>query len=203
MEDMPAMICRFLKDGTLTFVNKEYCRYFNKRSEELIMQNFFQFIPEGDQEKIRNHYLSLRKENPMVTYERQAIAPDKRLRWQLWTDRALFNDRGEVTEYQSIGRDITDQKRLEKELLRSQKLESVGMLAGGIAHDFNNLITAVLNNIYLSKKYLDPGHKAFERLETAEKALKKAGALTLQLLTFSRGGAPVKRIMSLAGVIKD
>ncbi len=80
MEDIPAMICRFLPDGMLTFVNSEYCRYLHKNNDELIGQNVSQFIPMNDQETVRNHFLSRTLENPMVTYTHQVIAPDGSIR---------------------------------------------------------------------------------------------------------------------------
>jgi PAS domain S-box-containing protein len=102
-----------------------------------------------------------------------------------------------------IIRDITDRKALEEELQKSHKLESIGILAGGIAHDFNNLLAAILNNIYLSKAYAGTESKAYNRLEYAEKAVMRAGDLTQQLLTFSKGGAPVKKITSIVEVINE
>jgi len=109
VEDMPALICRFLPDGTLTFVNDHYCRYFNAHPDDLIGQNFFQFIPEEQRVKVRQHYTSLALENPTKTYEHQVLAPDGSTRWQRWTDRALFDPQGYPVEYQSIGEDITEQ----------------------------------------------------------------------------------------------
>ncbi len=114
VEDMPALICRFLPDGTLTFVSGSYCSYFNKKSEELIGQNFFQFIPQEDQTRVRNQFISLTKENPIVTYEHKVIAPDGTIRWHQWTDCALLDKNGRVVEYQSLGRDITKQKEAEE-----------------------------------------------------------------------------------------
>ncbi|GAH64412.1 unnamed protein product, partial [marine sediment metagenome] len=76
VEDMPAFICRFLPDGTLSFVNNAYCQYFSKTYEELVGHNFFQFIPVEDREKVREHYDSISKEKPAITYEHQVIAPD-------------------------------------------------------------------------------------------------------------------------------
>jgi len=116
VEDMPALVCRFLPDGVLTFVNKHYCRYFNKRREELEGHNFFQFIPEEERKKVREHYASLTIENPVITYEHKVLAPDRTVRWQLWTDRALFDERGHPVEYQSIGEDITERVLTEEEL---------------------------------------------------------------------------------------
>jgi len=64
VEDMPALICRFLPDGTLTFVNSSYCSYFDRKREDLIGQNFFQFIPKEEQERVRNQFMALNKETP-------------------------------------------------------------------------------------------------------------------------------------------
>ncbi|GAI02561.1 unnamed protein product, partial [marine sediment metagenome] len=83
------------------------------------------------------------------------------------------------------------------------KLESVGILAGGIAHDFNNFLMAILGNISVAKMYTEPGDKIGERLTEAEKASLRARDLTKQLLIFSYGGAPIKKILSIAEVIKD
>jgi PAS domain S-box-containing protein len=119
VEDMPAMICRFLPDGILTFVNSAYCEYFGKKKRELLGENFFQFIPQEDQEKVRAQFKSLNLKEPMITYEHRVDAPTGEVRWQQWTDRALFDEKGEVTEYQSIGRDITDLKGTEEALRQS------------------------------------------------------------------------------------
>ena len=100
-------------------------------------------------------------------------------------------------------RDITERKRMEEELLKSQKLESLGVLAGGIAHDFNNLLTGIMGNISLAKMHLDPSAKAFPRLMEAEKACDLTRDLTGQLLTFARGGAPIKKVDSMTRIIVD
>jgi len=109
VENMPVLICRFLPDGTLTFVNDQYCRYFNALPDDLVGQNFFQYIPEEQRAEVRRHYTSLTQENPTKTYEHQVLAPDSTSRWQRWTDRALFDPQGFPVEYQSIGEDITEQ----------------------------------------------------------------------------------------------
>ena len=121
VDDMPAMICRFLPDGTLTFVNGPYCSYFKRQREELLGENFFQFIPEEDQPKVKNHFLSLTPDSPMVTYDHQVIAPGGALCWQRWTDRALFDEQDIVVEYQSIGYDVTENKKAEEALRESEE----------------------------------------------------------------------------------
>jgi PAS domain S-box-containing protein len=106
-----------------------------------------------------------------------------------------------------VARDITEQKRVEEERIRATKLESVGILAGGIAHDFNNILTSVFANIGLAKMITakDPASNVsvVERLSAAEKACLRARDLTKQLLTFAKGGAPVKNTTSIATIIGD
>jgi len=102
-----------------------------------------------------------------------------------------------------VFRDITEKKRMEEELFNARKLESIGILAGGIAHDFNNLLTAILGNISLSKMLVPEGEKVHQKLGEAEKASIRARDLTQQLLTFSRGGAPVRKIAAIADIIKE
>ena len=102
-----------------------------------------------------------------------------------------------------VFRDVTSQIKTEKELLKIKKLESIGILAGGIAHDFNNILTAILGNINLA--LFDPDLKEGTKkiLSEAEKASIRAKNLSRQLLTFAKGGDPVKEVSSLETVIKD
>ncbi|MBW2308378.1 MAG: PAS domain S-box protein, partial [Deltaproteobacteria bacterium] len=102
-----------------------------------------------------------------------------------------------------IARDITEKKKLENELLKAQKLESIGILAGGIAHDFNNILTAIMGNITLARMDATPGDKTDEILKKAEKASLRAKDLARQLLTFSKGGAPIKMTTSIDKLLKD
>jgi len=115
----------------------------------------------------------------------------------------IVDESGNVLMVAEHIRDITEKKKMEEELLKAQKLESLGVLAGGIAHDFNNLLTAILGNISLAKMFAEPATKAFARLADAERACESASRLTQQLLTFSRGGAPVKKTASIVQIISD
>jgi len=110
---------------------------------------------------------------------------------------------GEVIGVVLVLRDITEKHKLEEEILKAQKLESLGVLAGGIAHDFNNLLTAILGNISIAKTYIKQKDRIFERLTEAEKASLRAKGLTRQLLTFAKGGEVVKKTASVAELIKD
>jgi PAS domain S-box-containing protein len=102
-----------------------------------------------------------------------------------------------------IARDLTWYKKTEEELIKAQKLESVGVLAGGIAHDFNNILTAIMGNISLAKIDAGSGDPVCKRLGIAEQACIRAKDLTRQLLTFARGGAPVKETASIVSVIEE
>ncbi|MBW6515259.1 MAG: PAS domain S-box protein [Candidatus Cloacimonetes bacterium] len=103
-----------------------------------------------------------------------------------------------------VFRDITERKIYEEELQKRAKLDSIGLLAGGIAHDFNNILTAIMGNITLAKNMIaNTNPKVNERLEDAEKASIRARDLTQQLLTFSLGGAPIKKTASVKDTIQD
>ncbi len=102
-----------------------------------------------------------------------------------------------------VFRDITNEKKMEDELLKIRKLESVGVLAGGIAHDFNNILSAILGNIELALQLVGENHKASPLLTEALKASSRAAKLTQQLLTFAKGGEPVKETTSLPQLIRD
>ena len=103
----------------------------------------------------------------------------------------------------SMCRDIRERKRAEEELLKMQKLQSVGTLAGGIAHDFNNIMTGLFGNISLAKDGLSKEHPVHALLEEAEKSMNRAVRLTKQLLTFAKGGAPVKEDVSLGALVEE
>ena len=99
--------------------------------------------------------------------------------------------------------DITEKSRLEEEMFKSQKLESIGLLAGGIAHDFNNLLSIILSNISLSKHHATQGDGFFDALTETEEAATRARYLTQQLLVFSRGGLPVKQVVDAAELVRE
>ena len=114
----------------------------------------------------------------------------------------VLRDSGSLRIF-TICRDITERRLLEEERLKTQKLESIGTLAGGIAHDFNNLLQGIFGYISMAKMTLDQGEKSFVMLEQAENALHQSVSLTTQLLTFSKGGKPVKKRISLLHAIEN
>ena len=144
VEDQTELICRFRPDGTLTFVNEAYHRYFGKRREELIGCSFMPLIPEDDQEFVEKQFTSLSPENPIATYEHRVVLPSGDMRWQQWSDRAIFDEQDRLVEYQSVGRDITERRWAERELQRSfEKLQRT----------FKGMVNAMVSAIEIRDPY--------------------------------------------------
>ncbi|MFO7897734.1 MAG: PAS domain S-box protein, partial [Planctomycetota bacterium] len=126
VEDQTELICRFVEDGTLTFVNGAYRRYFGKTEAELLGHSFTPLIPEEERPKDRSHIRSLSREQPVGTVEHRVVRPDGSTRWMQWTNRMLFDDQGEFVEYQAVGRDITEQVEARRRIeYQSLLLENV------------------------------------------------------------------------------
>jgi PAS domain S-box-containing protein len=373
VEDQTELICRIEKDGTHIFVNDAYCRFFGKTRSEILGTKFIPDMDSDEKRKVRNHLASLTPIHPIGSTTNKVEIGGQGVRWLKWNNHAIFDDTGNVSEYQSVGRDITDmqlaedelrtyqenlevlidtrtqelvtsnaqlqqevaertiaedmlaqekerlavtlrsigegvitidisgrvllvnrvaermtgwkqeyasgcpiaqvlslfdeknrmsvenpalrllkqdessnfpyramlvakdgterfieesasimsdhenraigvvivfrditeRQKLENELARTQKLESLGLLAGGIAHDFNNILTAIFGNITLARIQTGEESPGYEHLAEAENAMVRAKELTQQLLTFSKGGAPVKETADITGIITD
>ena len=111
--------------------------------------------------------------------------------------------KNEVAGVVLVFRDITERQRNEAERRKAETLEQLGLLAGGIAHDFNNLLTAIIGNISLASLLLPPNDEMGTRLNDAKNASMRARDLAQQLLTFARGGAPIKKTASIGKLIQD
>ena len=121
VEDQTELVCRFLPDTTLTFVNGAYARYFGRAAEELIGQSFLILLPEAEHAPTRRHIESL-VENPRVgSYEHEVWTLQGELRWQQWVDRPIRDSSGRVVEFQSVGRDVTERKLVEQALRESEE----------------------------------------------------------------------------------
>ncbi|HUS72722.1 MAG TPA: MEDS domain-containing protein, partial [Sedimentisphaerales bacterium] len=120
VEDQTELIVRWLPGGVITFVNDAYCSYFGKSRQELIGHSFMPLIPYEDREKVKRHFDSLDRENPVTTHEHRVVDSNGEIRWQQWTNRVLFDERGNLVEYQSVGRDITEHKQAEEALRESE-----------------------------------------------------------------------------------
>lgn len=115
----------------------------------------------------------------------------------------IKDNNGKIIGVVLVFRDITKLQKMEEELQKANRLDSIGMLAGGIAHDFNNILTGIIGNISLARMLNNKDDNLSHRLAEAEKACLRAKSLSEQLLTFSRGGMPIKKVVSIAELLKD
>ena len=121
VEGQADLICRFLPDGTYTFVNDAYCRYFQRAAGELLGQKFWQFLP-AYQRPISEAFLAaITPEHPVASIEQHVAGPGGEGRWIEWTERGYFDERGRVVELQAVGHDITDRKRTEEVIKQSEE----------------------------------------------------------------------------------
>lgn len=189
-------------DGNFLYVNRAWRDTFGYSAEEVQSLSIFDLIAADC------------REHCQATFQRIISAPELQYLDSVFTTKAgerifiegnaicKFED-GKPISTQCIFNNVTEKKKMEEELMKTRQLESLGVLAGGIAHDFNNLLTAILGNISMAKMYTDPENIIAEYLEKTEKASIRAQGLTKQLLTFSKGGAPIKKVTTISELITD
>jgi PAS domain S-box-containing protein len=110
IEDLPRMICRFLPDGTLTFVNGNYCSALKRTAGELLGKNLLAVLPENERTAVQEQFRSLNPSQPVISYEHTVLLPNGETRRHRWTSRAILNPDGSVAECQAIGEDISSEK---------------------------------------------------------------------------------------------
>jgi PAS domain S-box-containing protein len=131
VEDQTELICRFLPNGVLTFVNQAYCRYFDRQLEEILHNGFMSLIPEEERALVAQNIASLSADKPYISHEHRVILPTGEIRWHQWMNRAIFNDQGQIVEYQAVGQDITDRKQAEAALRQSEERLQLALEASG------------------------------------------------------------------------
>jgi PAS domain S-box-containing protein len=151
VEDQTELISRFRPDGTHLFVNQAYCQYFKKSCEDILGKKFFPRIPAEDHRQVREHFASLTRENPFAIGTHRVIMMDGSIHWQRWSDRAIFDKKGSIVEYQSVGQDITEQKRAEDAL--SLACQKMNLLSSITRHDILNQLTVLSGYLALSEEF--------------------------------------------------
>ena len=121
----------------------------------------------------------------------------------IWISQFHYDAQGELISIDGTARDITERKKMQRQIEHTQKLESLGVLAGGIAHDFNNLLTSILGNADLAAMNLSPVSPARQNLEEIEKASRRAADLCRQMLAYSGKGAFVIRSINLNELVRE
>ena len=191
-------------NGTLEFVNHAWALMHGYQSEADLVGRSLAIFHSSEQIAA-----DVKKFNKAVMEKGFHVGEVGHLRqdgtiFPTWMSVTLIkNEAGKPYAYAALAQNITERKAAEDELLRLRKLDSVGILAGGIAHDFNNLLTGLFGNIELARRFISNDHKAYKYLETAGQSLENAAGLTKQLLTFAKGGDPVKEIISIAALVSE
>src|SRR5438132_3084074 len=181
------------RDWKFTFVNRQAEKLLDRHREDLIGKDFWVELPEFTREAFEKNYRRAMSEQVAVEFEASDASG------KVWFELLAYPSGGGVSVFL---RDVTDRKRGEEERLTTGKLESLGTLAGGIAHDLNNLLTVISGNIGLAQIEA-PGSPAnlLSFLSRAGEAAQHAAQLSNQLLTFSKGGTPLKRVVSISDLV--
>ncbi|MHB8071484.1 MAG: CHASE4 domain-containing protein [Candidatus Cryosericum sp.] len=189
-------------DDKVTMANQSTCSILGYSENELIGRSMLDIITPESREFALRASEEVRSGNTVPTTTVDVVTHDGTRRTLDLSGQRLWED-GKVAGTFYIARDITDRLRMEHELLRSEALESLGTLAAGIAHDFNNVLTVVKGHISLADSSPDAPTEVRHDLELARTAVDRAQALAGQLLTFSRGGAPVKENVDVESLVRE
>jgi PAS domain S-box-containing protein len=201
VEDQTELICRFRPDGTYTFVNGAYCRYFQRTADQLLGRDFWSFVPKQAQQVGRDNLASITPDHPVATCEHQVVAPGGEIRWQQWTDRGFFDEQGRVVEYQSVGRDITELKRAEAQKLEQKlQLETQNQAAAAlreadkrkdqflamVSHELRDPLAALNMAMALMRTEQMPSEDSRSALEVMSRQINKLNRLVDDLLDVAR-----------------
>jgi len=162
-----------------------------------------EIIHPDDRVMFTNHRHAVDKSNNILLINFRVVTKNGDERWIEHVCQAVYAKDGRYLGQRGSNRDITDQKKLQEEILKARKLESLGALAGGLAHDFNNLLYMAMGNISLAQDDLKYETGTSESLKAAEEACIKAKELTARLITFSKGGDPVKKKIPIGDLLKN
>ncbi|MHB8121927.1 MAG: PAS domain S-box protein [Desulfuromonadaceae bacterium] len=199
------MICALNRSGEIILLNKKGSRILGYQDDELLGQNWFDVcLPEPARKKVKELFAAQLAGDitPFEFYENEIINRNGEERLISFHNTLLHDEYG-VSGILFSGEDITEQRMMQEELLKNQKLESLSVLAGGIAHDFNNILTGIMGNISFARMSLATPDKALRLLENAEKASLRAASLASQLLTFAKGGKPIKKRVSIGAILEE
>jgi two-component system cell cycle sensor histidine kinase/response regulator CckA len=205
MELMPVGVAWDDNNGAIKYLNRNFVERFGYELTEIptVEEWFLKAYPDPD---YRHEVVSLWKAHiaECLTHGRPVPPRDVKVTCKDGSVRhVIINTRTSLNRTLVIFTDITERENQQEELIKKQKLESIGVLAGGIAHDFNNILTAILGNISYAGLFIGQDHKAATPLLQAKKAAKRAAELAHQLLTFAKGGQPVTHSCSPRQLIEE
>lgn len=211
-EEWLSTILRSIGDAVIATDTEGLVKFMNPIAQDLTgwkqeyatgrsLEDVLHIVNEKTGEKIENPVTKVVQENVVISFnDAVLIAKDGTEKPIADSGAPIKDDKGNIIGVVLVFRDITERKKMEEELQKVQRLESIGILAGGIAHDFNNFLQGILGNVSVAK-YAKTEDEVFETLTKAEKASLQAKDLTQQLLTFAEGGTPIKTTASIKELI--
>jgi len=202
-DSAPIGIFRTDSDGNNIYCNPRWEEITGMSAPEGRGKGWFEAVHPDDRAELNRDWLEVMASGRGYSHEHRYLTSQGKTIWVRGLANPIKGPDGKIFGYVGTVENITELRQARQDMMKSQKLESLGILAGGIAHDFNNILTTILGNISLARiQSHDPGIST-KRLEEAENAIARAKDLTQQLLTFARGGEPVKKIIDVRGLLRE
>ncbi|MBX3434840.1 MAG: PAS domain S-box protein [Pirellulales bacterium] len=203
VETQEEFITRWRPDGTRTFVNEAYCRYFQRTRDQLLGRNFLDFIVDAERETFLRSTESLTPAQSSIAYDQHVYRPDGSIGCIQWSDRAFFDADGRPIEYQSVGRDVTELRRAaeqlheqELQLAHVSRLATMGELVAGIAHEVHQPLHAARTFAEAARRHLAIGKPeshaaAVECTREVEACISRTASIIRRMRNFTKS-QPVK-----------
>lgn len=202
------LICRTDPDFQLTFVNETFCEYYQRTREELVGLNCKTLIHAEDHNLVETALTSCTKEKPITHFECR-VNVDSKVRWQEWTVRAIYNDSDVLIDFQGVGRDITERKLMEAQLVTAQtlltqnsRMAAIGELASSVAHQISNPLTTIIAEAQILSNSIPKEHIDFESTTSIISAGWRAQHVIQELLKFSEKPKNSKELIAINETIE-
>ena len=157
VEDQTELVCRYLPDGTIVYVNEAFCRYFHRQRQQLLGTSLFPILSADSHPFNSDLLVSLNRETPVGSREHSIVLPSGQSRWLYWTDRAIFDNRGGLSEYAGVGRDITDRKEAEKALQQAKEAAETAnrtksLFLANMSHEIRTPMNVIIGMTHLARQ---------------------------------------------------